>query len=320
MANTKIFSYLSQDYLTVELEESLLNIFSNIDGIAGRRDLLKTAGVDDYFINRLNFNSNINEFITSLVSQFKDYRVSLQNPSYHPLLSFSKYILKQQKYYLTDQDIKIFKKIRTIGIEQIKKIATEIIDDPNFSENNDKINKYLDKVERKLRQEGSLDIQYDVNYQERHFKLVSKIPNFEIPFGVFNMRGDAFFIFSYLPSININININILQQYSSQCLDYGKEKTNVSIVGQFLNARVPSNVCFAIAIVKDLEPEIKESIRTENPLDFETDTLWYRVPVVYCLSDAQLYFYDQPSSFWEKFKGEIVWKRLRQVIETTLTL
>ena len=155
---------------------------------------------------------------------------------------------------------------------------------------------------------------YDVNYQEQHFHIVSKIPNFEIPFGVLNMRGDAFFIFSYLPSINSKI----LQQYSSQCLDYGKEKTTVSIVGQVLNARLPCDVCFAIAIVKDLEPEIKKSIRTENPLDFETDTLWYRVPVVYCLSDEQLYFYDQPSSFWEKFKGEIVWKRLRQVLETTL--
>ncbi|NEP27923.1 MAG: hypothetical protein F6K49_40400 [Moorea sp. SIO3I6] len=234
---------------------------------------------------------------------------------------FLDYILQQpQRYNLDDQDLKLFQKIISIGLEKIKKIAHEISDDPNFRENNDKIDNYLDKVKLKLIQEGSLDIQYDVNYQEQHFNLVSKIPNFEIPFVVWNMRGDAFFIFSDLPSINTKINSKILQQYSSQCLHYGKEKTTVSSFGQLLNARVPSNVCFAIAIVKDLEPEIKESIRTENPLDFETDTLWYRVPVVYCLSDAQLYFYDQPSSFWEKFKGEIVWKRLRQVIETTLTL
>ncbi|NEO10245.1 hypothetical protein [Moorena sp. SIO3I8] len=316
MPNTKIFSYLSQDYLTVELEASLLNIFINIDGIAGRRGILTNAGVDEYFINRLNFNSNINEFITSLVSQFKDYRVSLQNPYYHPLLLFSQYILQQppQKYNLTEQDLKLFQKIRTIGGEQIKTLVTKISDDPNFSETNDKIDNYLDKVEEKLRYQGCLDFKYDVKHEEQQFKLVSKIPNFEIPFGVFNMRGYAFFIFSYLPSINSKI----LQQYSSQCLDYGKEKTTISSFGQVLNARVPSNVCFAIAIVKDLEPEIKKSIRTENPLDFETDTLWYRVPVVYCLSDEQLYFYDQPSSFWEKFKGEIVWKRLRQVVETTL--
>ncbi|NEO48625.1 MAG: hypothetical protein F6K55_32800, partial [Moorea sp. SIO4A3] len=220
MPNTKIFSSLSQDYLTVELEASLLNIFINIDGIAGRRGILTNAGVDESFINRLNFNSNINQFIISLVSQFKDYRVSIKNPSYHPLLLFLDYRLQQpQRYNLDDQDIKLFQKIFSIGIEKIKKIAHEISDHPNFSETNDKINEYLDKVERKLRQEGSLDIQYDVNYQEQHFKLVSKIHNFEIPFGVLNMRGDAFFIFSYLPSININI----LQQYSLQCLDYGKE-------------------------------------------------------------------------------------------------
>ncbi|NEQ82452.1 MAG: hypothetical protein F6K26_20045 [Moorea sp. SIO2I5] len=114
MKKTRLFSDLPQDDI-IQLEASLLNIFSNIDGIAGIRDLLRNAKVDNYFINRLNFNSNINEFITSLVSQFKDYRVSSQNPEYHPLVSFLDYILKQppQKYNLDDQDLEIFTKLQT---------------------------------------------------------------------------------------------------------------------------------------------------------------------------------------------------------------
>ncbi|NEP27924.1 hypothetical protein [Moorena sp. SIO3I6] len=113
MKNTGLFSDLPPDDI-IQLEDSLLNIFSNIDGIAGRKGLLIKAGVDKYFINRLNFNSNINEFITSLVSQFKDYRGSSQK-EYHPLVSFLDYILKEppQKYNLDDQDLEIFTKLQT---------------------------------------------------------------------------------------------------------------------------------------------------------------------------------------------------------------
>lgn len=128
------------------------------------------------------------------------------------------------------------------------------------------------------------------------------------------MRGDAFFIFSYFPSINIKT----LQRYSSHCLQYATENATSSTLGQISNLRVPTNICFGIALVDQLEQETKNQIKIENPFDIETDTLWYKVPVVYCLNEAKLYFYDQPSSFWENFKGEIVWEKLRKVIETTL--
>ena len=72
-------------------------------------------------------------------------------------------------------------------------------------------------------------------------------------------------------------------------------------------------------MVNNLDKETKIKIRQENPFDQNIHLLWYEVPVIYCLDEQMLYFYDQPSSFWEKFKGEVVWKRLREVIETTLT-
>ncbi|NJM23656.1 MAG: hypothetical protein HC907_36105 [Richelia sp. SM1_7_0] len=82
--------------------------------------------------------------------------------------------------------------------------------------------------------------------------------------------------------------------------------------------RMPSNICFAITIVDDLNENTKHTIRDENSFDIDTDILWYKVPVVYCLNEQKLYYYDRPSSFWENFKGEIVWKRLREVIEKIL--
>lgn len=185
---------------------------------------------------------------------------------------------------------------------------------PNDPEIKPKFKQYLTKIQQKLRTEGSLDIQQNLYYKNQPLNLVSKITNFELSFGLFSMRGDAFFIFSYLPLININL----LQRYANHCLEYATEKATSSTVGQITNFKVPTNICFAIALVDQLEPETKHQIKTQNPFDIETDTLWYKVPVVYCLNETKLYFYDQPTSFWENFKGEIVWKKLREVIETTL--
>ena len=58
MPNTDIFSDLSQDDL-IKIERLLENILINIDGIAGRKAILKNARFAQYFIASLDFNLNI---------------------------------------------------------------------------------------------------------------------------------------------------------------------------------------------------------------------------------------------------------------------
>jgi len=178
------------------------------------------------------------------------------------------------------------------------------------------VNTYLDGIQENLKNQGALDIKNNVETKNGSFNadLVVKLTNFELDFGLCKMRGDAFFVMTYFPSISTQI----LREYSTECLEYGKDKVTSSIIRQLWNFRIPTNICFSLAVVDSLDQENKTKIRRENPFDRNVDLLWYEVPVVYCLSEEQLYFYNQPSSFWEKFKGEVAWKRLREVIETTL--
>lgn len=55
-----------------------------------------------------------------------------------------------------------------------------------------------------------------------------------------------------------------------------------------------------------LDLETRTAIQINNPLDLYVDMLWYEIPVVYELSQQKLYFYDQPTNFFEQFKGEII--------------
>ncbi|NES69555.1 MAG: hypothetical protein F6K24_32200 [Okeania sp. SIO2D1] len=178
------------------------------------------------------------------------------------------------------------------------------------------LNTYLDSIQENLKNQGALDIKNNVETKNGNFNtdLVVKLTNFELNFGLFDMRGDTFLMITYFHSINLQT----LRPYSAECLEYGKEKVTSSITAQLFNFRIPSNICFSVAVVDNLDQENKTKIRQENPFNHNVDLLWYEVPVVYCLSEEQLYFYDQPSSIWEKFKGEVAWKKLRTVIETAL--
>ncbi|NJN11050.1 MAG: hypothetical protein HC815_24930 [Richelia sp. RM1_1_1] len=310
MNNSKIFSDLEANDIN-QLESALQTLFINIDTVAGRRAIFRNAGIDNYFIGNLDFNLGINEFITILVAKFKSYSVSRKNPN-HPLIQLADYIINQsqQKYNLDDEDIEIFPKIYSMGLQKIKIFLTQSINEILESDSET----YLINISQKLINEGCLSPQNNVTYENQQFELVGKITNFELSFGLFNMRGDAFFIFSYFQSINIKI----LRRYSNLCLQYATEKSTSSTFGQIINARVPSNICFSIAVVDSLNEDTKNTIRTKNPFDVDTDTVWYKVPVVYNLNEQKLYYYDHPSSFLENFKGEIVWKKLREVIENIL--
>lgn len=313
----KIFSILDRDNIT-KLESIFSRLFGERDTISGRRAFLQSIGIDYYFIDSLNFNLPIKQFVSILVAKLIDCRVSRQNPYYHPLLVIIERIINQPReefYYLEDRDIEFLEVLHKMGNLQIKKFLQNQPDETIII-NHQKLDNYLSKIEENLRNKGALDIQNNAQSKDRmfEFKRVAKITDFELSFGALNMRGDAFFIIHYFPSINTKA----LRQYSTQCLEYGKDKATSSVGRQFWNFKVPCNICFSIAVVKNLDQEVKTKIRQENPFDHNVDVLWYEVPIIYCLDEAILYFYDQPSSLGEQFKGEIAWKRLREVIETTL--
>lgn len=311
-----IFSVLKQDNIR-QLESIFQRLLNQFDSISGRRAFLKNVGIDDFFINRRDFNLPLNQFINILIDDLKNYRVSRQNPYYHPLLLVIHHVTAQPKEfdYLGDLEIEFLKTLQEIGNIQIKKFIQNK-SPQTIEQDNQKLDNYLNQVEKNIEKLGALDIQKNVDSENRQFEFerVIKITNFELPFGAFNMRGDAFFIIDYFQSINKPA----LRQYSTQCLEYGRSKTTLSVTSQIFNARIPCNICFAIAVVNNLDQETKTKIRQENPFDYNLDSLWYEVPIIYCLDESSIYFYDQPSSFWEQFKGEIAWKRLREIIKNTL--
>ncbi len=300
-----------------------------------KKVFLKNAGIEENFINdsNLDFYWPNNEISLKLVDKLNNYEISTQNLNYHPLIALINYILKQrQPYNLKDKNIQTLEKIRTIALEKLKNIEPKSLENNSSSSDskttvlesetdtktdtktNQKLIRYLDKIAENLTKESAFVIDKEVNFNNKNFKLIAKIQDFELPFGLFTMRGDAFFLVSHFSSFVYKN----LEKYSSLCLEYGKVNTTSSDIQQIFNAKVPCNICFAIGIVNSLNQESKVIIQTRNPFDFQLDLSWYLVPVVYNLEEEKLYYYKKPSSFWEKFKGEIAWKKLREVIENTL--
>jgi hypothetical protein len=174
------------------------------------------------------------------------------------------------------------------------------------------LEQYFKTTLAKLKQKGCLDIVQNVTHNSIQFNYIAKIKDFEAGLG---MRGEAFFFFSEFSDLKMPT----LQQFSAQSMVYSRKSVSPDAAGQaFYNFRVPTHLCFAIAIVDELDPETRISIQTTNPFDLRVDMLWYEIPVVYELRQQKLYFYDQPTNFFEQFKGEIVWKQLQIIIQQIL--
>jgi hypothetical protein len=174
------------------------------------------------------------------------------------------------------------------------------------------LEQYFKTTLAKLKQKGCLDIRQNVTHKSIQCNYIAKIKDFEAGFG---MRGEAFFLFSEFTDLKMPT----LQQFSAQAMVWARKSVSPDAAGQsFFNFRVPTHLCFAIAIVDELDPETRTAIQTTNPFDLRVDMLWYEIPVVYELSQQKLYFYDQPTNFLEQFKGEIVWKHLRLIIQQIL--
>ena len=189
----------------------------------------------------------------------------------------------------------------------------------------DALNQYLQEVLQRLRQ-GCSDIRKDVVLGSRTFNYIARITaielptpllnGFELPLGILNSRGDAFFMLSEFPSLQMET----LQQFSSQCFKWAKEQVKVSaIVEAVLSAREPAHMCFAIAIVDRLDEKTRDAIRTKNPLHKMSDNLlWYQIPAVYELEGKRLYLYEKSSNVFENFSGSAVWDSLRKIMQKYL--
>jgi hypothetical protein len=179
---------------------------------------------------------------------------------------------------------------------------------------NPQATRYLDNISQKWQELGCLDLKYQVIDRELKFDLIARFGDFSIPYQLMGrqfleLRGDAFFIATMFSDINLTS----LQQYSKYCLEYAKKHTPNSLSEQIYNFRMPTNLCFSIAIVDRLNSDIKQQIRTTNPIDHRLDPVWYEIPIVYTLAEERAYFFDSPA-FWDNFKGEIVWRKLREYI------
>lgn len=177
------------------------------------------------------------------------------------------------------------------------------------------VSAYLETALQRLKQQGCMDIRWGMQQDAQSLCTAARIQDFELPFGPMAMRGEAFFVFQEFGAIGEKQ----LRQFSRNALQWAKTQTHPSAVGSAVfNFRVPTHICFAVALVDEVDAATQTAIRTTNPFDHSVDLLWYEVPIIYGLDQGQLYFYDQPSGFLENFKGEVAWKPLRTVIRQLL--
>ena len=166
---------------------------------------------------------------------------------------------------------------------------------------------YLNTTFSKLTQNGATQLLPPNDTLDR----IAKITDFEPGLG---MRGDAFFLFSTYATLTPAS----LRSYSAACLNIAQSYPASSPSRAIFNFRIPTRCCFSIAIVLQLDSASETAIRNKNPFQDAVDTLWYEIPIIFDLSQQKLVYYEEPSNFLENFRGEIVWKKLRETIQQLL--
>jgi hypothetical protein len=189
---------------------------------------------------------------------------------------------------------------------------------PEICKNKKHLNEYLNIATKNLKNNfGFIDIKNNVIDDNQNFKLVAKKPNFDMSISFVQMRGEAFFIFSEFEEISFAS----LKAFSALCLNYAKTKTNSSTAGSaFYNFKIPNNLCFAVALVDEIDEKTRKNVQQINPLKDKVDALWYEIPVIYELNNKQLHFYEKPLDWKDKFTGEVAWKEIRKIIRQALEL
>lgn len=187
---------------------------------------------------------------------------------------------------------------------------------PEFCKNREALNKYLEAAVNHLKKDiGFLDIKNEVIYNDTFLKIVARKTEFNMSIGWVKSRGEAFILLAEFEQINMDL----LREFSGRCLNYAKNNSNFSTVGRAVyNFKFPTNLCFAVALVDEIDENVIKSVQTFNPLKYSVDLLWYEVLIVYDLSKKQLYFYEKPSDWTDHFTGEIAWKEIRKIIQKAL--
>ena len=113
-------TFLVQD--DVHLLVQALNTFAlEVDAADDRKDILVNAGIHLAFRSKLIFGTSPNLFANKLAAHFREYRVSEQQPKYHPMVSLLEYLLNV--YELVEQDINLFKRLVKQGQENFDGLA-----------------------------------------------------------------------------------------------------------------------------------------------------------------------------------------------------
>lgn len=222
-------------------------------------------------------------------------------------------ITQQGKYNINSENMSSVHIGDVINQAQSEPARDTYVQSNTACQNRDALERYRERTLQVLRQNGCLDIREGIEQGSYQFNYTARIEDFELSFWPVNLRGEAFFIFSEFSTLQMKQ----LRQFSGRARRWAKTQKSAGAGFRALyNARLPSHFCFAVALVDDLDEDIRQSIHTTNPLDHTLDLMWYEVLLVYELNKEQLHFYDQPSSFLENFKGEVVWKPLRRVMRS----
>lgn len=134
-------------------------------------------------------------------------------------------------------------------------------------------------------------------------KFLTRKPSFDMSIGLADFRGEAFFMFAEF----YQLNIDSLREFGGQCLKYVEKiaESDTKFWKPVYDFRLPSNLCFSVALVDDLDATTRQKVITENPLRSSLNPLWYQVPVIYELNSKKLHFYEQPNDWVDRFTGEI---------------
>lgn len=285
----------------------LLTKIPNLAEERGRRIILELAGLEE-LVSRINLSGTPLMAISNIVIDLSKYG-RLKNQDRCEALGVFLYYLKKQEFVGIEQQQFLNRLLTDYNLIMPKETGSL----PNRKKT---LYEYQENIIKRLRQEFAfLDIQENVASGNNYFNVVARKAEFDMSIGPVGMRGEAFFIFSDFPKINTTS----LAEFSKQSLKYAKKKINSSTVGEaFYNFKVPTNLCFAVAVVDEIDEKTRALVKTTNPLRNRVDSLWYEVPVIYELDKKQLCFYEQPSGWVDTFTGEVAWKELRKIIREIL--
>ena len=110
-------TFLAQD--DVHLLVQALNTFAlEVDSATDRKEALVNAGIHFAFRSNLIFDTSPQRFANQLVAHCREYRVSVLQAAYHPLISLLDYLLKTRD--LEDRDRELFNRLVSQGQEKFE--------------------------------------------------------------------------------------------------------------------------------------------------------------------------------------------------------